>query len=411
MHNRARQNLITVPPPPARFTMDEWHLNNTQQYRISEDQRQLAERIINESERIIDETNNIVNKNKKEVDHHIEIKIHDINFCKNQLEFQKKELDLEIEALKTYKERIEDAQQSLQTNAENICKKCLILREGRLGIDLCCDIVEIELKKEFEVIDGARSLLSRCLEQVKEQIRRTRAMIYTLVRDLEDKTNVLVIDKHNASLKETSLNLSMYQGIASLNPADITKEEWRAFSQQNIDDAVKELVAGRPLRSYIDMLLLQVIEDLLKQYNIVNEAFKERIEEYKESKGKLEKQHFEIVKQANEMIRNITQLEKAIAEKEGFMALAHTRLGNRSQRPGAELCRDEVDAKLVEEVKEIKDVVTNLQQMLAESQASLRYLLKSQVQLEEDINIKTNSLKIDEVDCMTSRLGMDYHIF
>lgn len=77
----------------------------------------------------------------------------------------------------------------------------------------------MELRKELEVIDGARNLLTRCLEQVKEQVRRLRAMIYTLVRDLEDKTNVLAIDKHNAGLKETSLNLSLYEGHAPLNPA------------------------------------------------------------------------------------------------------------------------------------------------------------------------------------------------
>lgn len=39
------------------------------------------------------------------------------------------------------------------------------------------------------------------------------------------------------------------------------------------------------------------------------------------------------------MTREITRLEKAIADKEGFMALAHTRLGNRSQRKGIELCK------------------------------------------------------------------------
>lgn len=92
-------------------------------------------------------------------------------------------------------------------------------REGRLGIDLCIDNVEIELRKELEIIEGARNMLQCCLEQVKEQIRRLRAMTYTLVRDLEDKTNVLAIDKHNAALKETSLNLSLYTGRASLNPA------------------------------------------------------------------------------------------------------------------------------------------------------------------------------------------------
>lgn len=49
--------------------------------------------------------------------------------------------------------------------------------------------------------------------------------------------------------------------------------------------------------------------------------------------------HFQTVRLINEMTMKITALEKAIAEKEAFMALAHTRLGNRCQRTNAELCR------------------------------------------------------------------------
>ena len=34
-----------------------------------------------------------------------------------------------------------------------------------------------------------------------------------------------------------------------------------------------------------------------------------------------------------------------------------------------------------------------------------------QLQLEEDINIKTNTLKIDEVDCLILRQSINYHAF
>lgn len=47
----------------------------------------------------------------------------------------------------------------------------------------------------------------------------------------------------------------------------------------------------------------------------------------------------QVNRQINEMTRNITELEKAIAEKEGYMALAHTRLGKRAHRPQVELVR------------------------------------------------------------------------
>lgn len=42
----------------------------------------------------------------------------------------------------------------------------IFFREGRLGIDLCQDDVERELKKEIEVIQGAQALLQRTMEQV-----------------------------------------------------------------------------------------------------------------------------------------------------------------------------------------------------------------------------------------------------
>lgn len=66
------------------------------------------------------------------------------------------------------------------------------------------------------------------------------------------------------------------------------------------------------------------------------------------------------------MTRNITKLEKTLAEKEGFMALVHTRLGNRAQRPGIELCKDLVETSLVNEVGELRMNVVQLQQTMAE---------------------------------------------
>ena len=49
--------------------------------------------------------------------------------------------------------------------------------------------------------------------------------------------------------------------------------------------------------------------------------------------------HLQTVRQVNEMQQTVYNLQSAIAEKEGFMGLAHTRLGNRCQRANAELCR------------------------------------------------------------------------
>ncbi|CAH1374645.1 hypothetical protein MTP99_015972 [Tenebrio molitor] len=412
IHTRLKDySLVVVPPPPSRFTLQEWMLNNQLRYRNCYDQQTLSDRVLAESDRLRDQVAEITLLNRREADHKLDEKLKDIQFNIDEIQKQRKEVCIEIDSLTTYSERILDAMESLKEQSLKICKKCVILREGRIGIDLCHDQVEVELLKEIDVIEGAQKLLKRTLEQANEQIRRLRSTIYFMDRDLEDKSNVLKIDEHNLGLKETSLNLSIYHGFAPLDPANVTAEEWQQFTTINIERAAKEINSARQLRCYVDTLLKQVIEDLTDQWHSVNEAFRQRIEEVKEAKTKLETQHFEIVRQANEMTRNITRLEKAIAEKEGFMALAHTRLGNRAQRPGIELCKDLVEISLVNEVAELRENVAQLQHMMAEAQASLRYLLKTQIQLEEDINVKTNTLKIDEVDCMTLRQGMDYHAY
>lgn len=40
------ENLLIVPPAPPRITIDDWNFNNRQKNRVSEDQQQLANRIL-----------------------------------------------------------------------------------------------------------------------------------------------------------------------------------------------------------------------------------------------------------------------------------------------------------------------------------------------------------------------------
>lgn len=66
----------------------------------------------------------------------MEEKLKDIEFAKGEIEKQRKEVCKEIDSLTIYSDRITDAMVSLKEQALKICRKCLILREGRLGIDL-----------------------------------------------------------------------------------------------------------------------------------------------------------------------------------------------------------------------------------------------------------------------------------
>lgn len=407
----SEQAIVCMPPRSAKFTVAEWKLSNDQRCRNTEDQQQLADRVLAESRRIRDETRERAEIMKATTDRRLDERIGDIEFNRQELQIQRKEICLELEALGVYRTRLQDCLASLSANALNICRKCLMLRDGRIGIDLVVDDVEINLQREITSILGGQSLLKRALEQLNEQMRRLRSTRYLLDRDLEYKQGAIDCDKNSLSLKHTDLCLSIYEGYANMDPANISAEEYNQYSANNIKLAAKEVTSARPIRMFIDTLLKQVINDLWEAYSKCNHAFSERIKETKLSKAKLEDMHRDTTQKIVDMQDNILQLQKALSDKEGHIGLAHTRLGKRAQRIGAELVRDPPGQSLYYECEMLRHSVEQLQQMLQEATSSLRYLLQTQIQLEEDINVKMNTLKIDEVDCMTLRETMDYHAY
>ena len=112
-----------------------------------------------------------------------------------------------------------------------------------------------------------------------------------------------------------------------------------------------------------------------------------------------------------EMEENISRLTKSIADKELPMKLAQTRLNTRTNRPNVELCRDPVQYRLIEEVHELDSSVANLEDRHSEAQASLKGLIRNQLDLEEDIAVKSNTLFIDEVECMGMRKSINIQQF
>ena len=78
---------------------------------------------------------------------------------------------------------------------------------------------------------------------------------------------------------------------------------------------------------------------------------------------------FKTEKEIEEMRKDIAKLEQAIRDKEAPLKLAETRLENRTCRPsGLELCRDNAQYGLVNEVHEIKNTIKALKDKLKQEQ-------------------------------------------
>lgn len=83
--------------------------------------------------------------------------------------------------------------------------------------------------------------------------------------------------------------------------SSVTPDEWEDFSNKNILKAEREKNSAINLRSIIDGLLIQTLNDLQAQCEAVNLAFQKRIEETLKAKTKLE-DHLEKVSRSYSLL-------------------------------------------------------------------------------------------------------------
>ena len=103
---------------------------------------------------------------------------------------------------------------------------------------------------------------------------------------------------------------------------------------------------------------------------------------------------------------NIHHLKHALENpisKLGSLKMTETRLDNRMHRPGNELCRDLAQYTLIESEHELRAAIAEIKDRIARSHESLKALDRQKLQLEQQIEIKCQSLFIDETECQGMR--------
>ncbi|KAM9208563.1 tektin-1 [Dugong dugon] len=391
--------LLQAPP---KFLPSEWHIANKNQYHSAEAQRSRSERLVVESQRLVDEIEKATRKSQSDVNKKLEQRLEEVKFWKKELDDKLEQLVRETEDLLIFKIRLEKALESLKEPL-HITQMCLAYREKRVGIDLMHDEVERELIKEIEVIQGVMSLLTRTVEETSEQIRLNRSAKYHLEKDVKDKFVALTIDDICFSLNNNSPNIRYSENVVRVEPNSVSLEDWLDFSNTNVEKADKQRNNSLMLKTLVDRVLSQTAHDLRRQCDVVDMAFENGLKETKDAKDKLAVHLAKVMEEIASQEKNITALEKAILDQEGPAKVAHTRLETRTHRPNVELCRDTAQYRLIKEVQEISHNVVRLKETLAQAQVVLKGLNRRQLALQEEIQVKENTIYIDEVLCMQMR--------
>ncbi|XP_049458953.1 tektin-1 isoform X2 [Epinephelus fuscoguttatus] len=328
-------------------------------------------------------------------------RVSDIQHLKKELELQLEEIIVEIDVLIALQGRVVKA---LEACKEPLTVTTLCLEE-RLRDD-----VERELLKEKEVIEGAASLLQSVLEQITEQIRLNRSAKYHLEKDLKEKSKAQCID-NSCALSTTNTINNLQITNTELPSLTVTPKQWEKISDLNIAKAVQQKTNSVSLRAQVESVLEQTATDMQKQVRDTAAALQLNIQRIKSAKSQMEDKLTKILSEFANQQRIPEDLQVAITNSEQALSLAQARLALRQQRPGKEQCHDPAQSQLLAEVQQLTTHINKLREAASQSEEEQRALVRCQLELQESIEIKANSLYIDEVICTQHREPIIIHNF
>lgn len=389
---------------PPRYAPSDWHTSNKRLASNAERLRDSSHTIRQEARRLGNETDNHTRWTQHDSNSKLEKRIDDINEWKESIERCLNDTDQEIKQLETEKQRTEKALDAKKVPLD-VAIECLLLRENRKGIDLVRDNVEEELHKEVEVIEGIKALLQQKVTESFEQLCLLEEARHQLHRDLTDKSHALAIDGTCQQLNNASQDIEFQVNPTRTVKGSVSPETWDAFSQYNKYRGEAEMKASQRLREAIFATLEKTKNDLEAQRKATEYEFRKRIHETEQAKNELEWQQSKTKGEISSLEGDIAALKQAIENKMAPMKVAQTRLENRTNRRNFELCRDIPQYQLCHEVGEIDGSIKALHEKLAVSESALRNLMKDLARIEHDLDVKTNSLALDNA-CMETRVKL-----
>ncbi|XP_064382197.1 tektin-2-like [Halichondria panicea] len=386
---------------PTKFAPADWHTSNHMIASSAERQQSIARDVREQSKIVQIETDNKTRWTQHDTNTKLDGRISEITQWKENLSRTLTDTEKEIEKLTETKERCEKALEEKALPLD-VVLECLSLREQRVSIDLVRDDVEAELHKELETIERIRSTLHANVNSAFEQICVLQDCHQGLCIDLTDKHSALAIDSECLNLSDQSKAISLQKDPTRIKKNIMTPDQWVSYSAHNTSRANAEMRTSIRIRESINHTIQQTGLQLEAQWTTTNYAFRKRIHEMEQAIHELEWQQKNTETEVREVEDEISCLEKSLALKIPPMMVTQTRLENRIQRPNVELCRDQTQYQMVEEIAKIGDSQQALKEKLAVTQYTLGALQRTLDRIKRDLDVKTNSLELDQ-QCMQVR--------
>ncbi|KAJ8925245.1 hypothetical protein NQ315_001432 [Exocentrus adspersus] len=386
----------------TRYTPLEWAKTNLERYEEADINKNYSERLRDQFDKAMRETEEKTNQGQREAGRRLGERITDITFWRNEVRTELERLLTETSLLNDIRLATKKALDDIE-GPLHIAQECLYHREKREGVDLVHDNVEHALLNEVESYRDAKEKLRDMLNKIQDQLRNNRASQHELECDVKSKESALGVDTLCHQLNNYSKGINYYKGIETFDNTISVPETWAENSNRIVQRSQSERGKSAQLRSDAEHLINAVAQKVWDSWSNTNTGLARRAAETLEAKSRLQMHLHKIQQEIFDLERHMEFLKRALIAKGNPMKVAHTRLEARSRRKDIELCRDNAQIKLVNEVYELQDSIETLHRKLREAETQHQRLLKTRSNLEAELHNKVNSLFIDREKCMGMR--------
>ncbi|XP_034401189.1 tektin-2 [Cyclopterus lumpus] len=391
--------------PGLRHSVSESNGNNHQLSATAQRERLVSNVIRQEGRSLRSETDCKTTWDESDTCRRLRDRAWDVARWKEELETCAQKVDEEMEALTLSKEQTEHALAATAVPLE-VGSECLTLRDGRRGYELAADPVDEELKREVELIERMQQVLQQHVDKAFEHLCVLQEARHQLTADLQNKMDALDIDMSCLSLTIKSPQISLKTNPTRVPLGSSTPQEWVQFSQYNVARAQEAMQVSQLMREDLSLTRTQLQNELNAQRRATEFALRKRTHHEEQARDELEWQIGNTEDEMAEMERDIHGLDADLQGKMASLKLAHTRLENRTNRPGMDLCRDEVQHGLVNEVHQLEATIVALKQKLSEAQHSMQKMKRHHSHMLQDLSGKQEALSLEQRSMNTrSRLA------
>ncbi|KAK0168055.1 hypothetical protein PV327_001894 [Microctonus hyperodae] len=381
---------------PQDWYAKQWELQQSMNSLISDavEVRNTARTLRNET-KIRTEWDTFMNNSR------LEDRVKEISQWKDVFETLLNDLAVEKNLLREARSEAENDLENIQHPLQ-VTAQCISMRDCRRGTELTYDEADTELKKELRVIESMRKPLTEKVQAAWEKLNKLEEVTFQVNLEFEDKRDALEIDKDNANLNRNSAGISYKPNALRIPKNAHTYESWIEHCRCIKSLAESEMSDTHNFRDMMNVMRKRARNDIEAQQDATDFALRKRIYQTQKAKNDMDWETKTTEQEMELLLKEIRRLEDALRHKTDAVKCAETRLENRTYRPGYELCRDEAEFGLRDEVLQLRQTKEELKAKIDCAKATYNALEPLLIRIKRNLDDKQHSMTTD-VMCLDMR--------